>query len=224
MHNLYIWSALTRILLRLFHHLIQPSSSSTQCQNSSVSAGSLPPCRRYIHRGTRRHYHEDASNSTRFLSSTTCYCPCNTGRSVDHSVLSSFPRSANLTACTPRHIITTINFVPINIRALSNKGHLIPDLIFKFDFLCVTETWQGLKDPTPPGFVYLCQLRCYGRIGDLAMIYQEKWKILLVPLPSFSSNWPSCLHANCNGSGLSAPKAEQLFGTLLIHLSSLFLS
>uniref|UniRef100_A0A671W446 Reverse transcriptase domain-containing protein n=1 Tax=Sparus aurata TaxID=8175 RepID=A0A671W446_SPAAU len=116
----------------------------------------------------------------------------NTGRAVDHSVLASLPRSASSTANCES---TTVNFGLLNIRSLTSKGHLIQDLItdHKFDFFCLTETWQQsndfsqLNESTPPAFTYTCQPRGTGRGGGLAIIQHEKWKVSPVPTPAFTS-------------------------------------
>ncbi|KAK0139457.1 hypothetical protein N1851_023824 [Merluccius polli] len=152
-----------------------------------------PPRRRYIHRGSRRHV-QHSNNSTTINStwSTSRRSPINSGRTVNHHALASLARSANATVKLDS---SAINFGLLNIRSLTSKGHLIQDLLTdrKFDFLCLTETWQQpndfsqLNESTPPGFVYICQPRGSGRGGGLAIIHREKWKVSRVSVPAFSS-------------------------------------
>ena len=63
-------------------------------------------------------------------------------RTVDHSVLAIPARSAN----TKPHI-SNLTFGLFNIRSLTNKGPLLLDLLNdnKFDFFCLTETWQQIS-------------------------------------------------------------------------------
>ena len=74
------------------------------------------------------------------------------GRTIDHSVLVIPTRSAN----TKPHT-SNLTFGLFNIRSLTNVD-LLNDR--KFDFFCLTETWQELDDfsnlnqTIPPGFVY----------------------------------------------------------------------
>lgn len=76
------------------------------------------------------------------------------------------------------------------------------ELSFKFDFLCLTETWQQpndfsqLNESTPPGFIYICQPHDSGRGAALAIIYREKWKISPVSVPSHGSFESICIQLN----------------------------
>lgn len=85
-----------------------------------------------------------------------------------------------MTSTGPRE--SNISMGLLNVRTISNKGQLIHDLVndHKFDFLCLTETWQQPSDYTelnlctPYGFIYTCQARASGRGGSLAILYNEK--------------------------------------------------
>ncbi len=106
------------------------------------------------------------------------YCLHNTGRVVDHSLL------ARSTYTIVKFDNTSVNFGLLNICLLSSKAHLNqglpPDR--KFDFLCLTETWQQpngislLNDSTPPGFVCICQPRGSGHGRVLVINYHGNGK------------------------------------------------
>ena len=99
------------------------------------------PRRRYIHRGSRRSFRVDSSNTIKSIWSNSRRSSPNTGRVANHSVLTSQARSAYTAA---KFDTTTFNFGLLNIHSLTSKGHLIQDLLSdrKFDFICLTETWQ----------------------------------------------------------------------------------
>lgn len=147
-------------LLQLRVHLPEPPLAALHLHRDIA----LLPHRRYIHRGSRWNFNIDSSKAIQSLWSTTHRPPKNTGRVADHYVLASVTRSATSTL---KHDNTAVNFSLLNIRSLSSKGHLIQDLLTerKFDFLCLTETWQQtndfsqLNDSTPLGFVYISQPR-----------------------------------------------------------------
>lgn len=132
------------------------------------------PRRKYIHRGSRRRFYIDDSKPIQSIWSSIRQHPRNSAWRVDHSVLASLARSANVSA-EHTHGHTDVNFGLFNIRSLTTKGPLLQDLLTdrKFDFLCLTETWQQpndfpqLDESTPPGSVYICQPRATGRGGGL---------------------------------------------------------
>lgn len=100
--------------------------------------------------------------------------------------------------------MTDLTFGLFNTRSLTNKGPLIYDLLndSKFDFLCLTETWQQphdfsqLNQSVPPGFVYTCQPRASGRGGGLAILYNEKWKVSPMNVPLYESFESTVLQIN----------------------------
>lgn len=147
------------------------------------------PRRRYIHRGAGRSYHIDDSTAINSIwSSIRRHPPRNTRRKVDHNALASLARSANV-SFSNQH--SDVKLGLFNIRSLTGKGQLLQDLLLdrKYDFLCLTETWQHpndfsqLNESTPPGFVYTCQPRLTGRGGGLAIIHHESWKVSSVTMP-----------------------------------------
>ena len=111
-------------------------------------------------------------------------------RTIDHSVLAIPARSAN----TKPHI-SNLTFGLFNIRSLTNKGPLLLDLLNdnKFDFFCLTETWQQpndflhLNQAIPPGFVYSSQPQTSGRGGGLAILYNQNWKVSSITVPVYPS-------------------------------------
>ncbi|XP_063340822.1 uncharacterized protein LOC134635361 [Pelmatolapia mariae] len=175
-------------LLRLRFHLASPPPAALHLHTDIA----FLPRRKYIHRGSRRYFHHDDSKPIQSLWSTSRRPPRNSDRAADHSVLASLPRSANTSDQSDN---TDVNFGLLNIRSLTSKGHLIRDLLTdrKFDFFCLTETWQqpndfsSLNDSTPQGFVYTCQPRKSGRGGGLAVIYRENWKVTPLSVPVYSS-------------------------------------
>lgn len=149
------------------------------------------PRQKYIHRGSRRNYiYSDTGPIRSFWSSSQCP-PKKSIRTVDHSVLADIARTTSIESGT-----TDLTFGLFNIHSLTNKGPLIYDLLndSKFDFLCLTETWQQshdfsqLNQSVPPGFTHTCQPRASGRGGGLAILYNEKWKASLMNMyESFES-------------------------------------
>ncbi|XP_024910450.1 uncharacterized protein LOC112486878 [Cynoglossus semilaevis] len=195
--------------------------------------------RRYVHRGSRRNFQLGSSTAIMSLWSSlrprTRRSPLSIGRAVNHNVLACLARSANTTTNCDS---TPLNFALLNIRSLTDKGHLIQDFITdrKLDFFCLTETWQQpqdfsqLNESTPDGFVYICQPRAFGRGGGLAIIYREKWKVSPVSVP-VSASFESTV---CELSGPTPviiaavyrppkPNSDFLtdFAVFLTHLSSL---
>ena len=109
---------------------------------------------------------------------------------IDHGVLAIPARSAN----TKPHT-SNLTFGLFNIRSLTNKGPLLFDLQndHKFDFFCLTETWQqphdfsDLNQTIPPGFVYSSQPRTSGRGGGLAILYNQICKVSSITVPVYPS-------------------------------------
>ncbi|XP_051916324.1 uncharacterized protein LOC127597376 [Hippocampus zosterae] len=128
------------------------------------------PSRKYIHRGSRRGFCLNRSNTIVSFWSSSRRPSRNAGRSIDHRALAGLARAAN----GPRSSETAaVNFGLLNIRSLTGKGNLIQDILTdrKLDILCLNETWQTpgdfsqLNDSTPPGFVYISKPRDSGRGG-----------------------------------------------------------
>lgn len=126
------------------------------------------PRQKYIHRGSRRNYIYDDTGPIRSLWSSTSHPPKKSKWTVDHSVLANVTRTTST-----KSVKNDPTFGLFNIRSLTHKGPLVYDLLKdnKFDFLCLTETWQQphdfsqLNQTVPPGFAYTCQLRASGRGG-----------------------------------------------------------
>lgn len=47
--------------------------------------------------------------------------------------------------------------------------------------------FSQLNESIPPGFVYLCQPRLTGQGGGLTMIHHEKWRVLPLSVPPYTS-------------------------------------
>ncbi|XP_072558739.1 uncharacterized protein [Paramormyrops kingsleyae] len=206
-YRLCVWSVLTGILLSIVHHpataLLQYSASELFRLRLYLSVPppvslhlhpdiALKPRRRYIHRGSRRNFNINDTNSIKSIWSRSRRPPRNTYRTVSHNALAHPARSAKPTI---RNGTSSVNFGLLNIRSLTGKGQLIQDLLSdrKLDFLCLTETWQqpndfvSLNDSTPPEFVYVCQPRNSGRGGGLAIIHRKQWKVLPLSAQLFHS-------------------------------------
>ncbi|KAJ8247213.1 hypothetical protein COCON_G00234620, partial [Conger conger] len=150
-------------------------------------SGIIEVTRKYIHRSSRRSFHHDDTKPIRSFWSSIPR-PARKPTGGRSSVLVSLARSANASIKPNKN---NLNFGLFNIRSLTNKGLLLHDLLKdrKFDFLCLTETWQQpndfsqLNQTIPPGFVYICQPRPSGRGGGLAILYNEKWKVSSLTVP-----------------------------------------
>lgn len=114
------------------------------------------PRRKYIHRGSRRNYNYDDSNSIKSFWSSSARSIRKSKRIVDHTVLAHLGKSTITESTT-----NVFKFGLFNIRSMNNKAPLIWDLLndCKFDFFCLTETWQQQNDfsqlnqSIPPGFL-----------------------------------------------------------------------
>ncbi len=102
------------------------------------------PRRKYIHHGSRRNFRVDNSKPIRSLWSSTRHPSRKPWRTVDHSVLTYPTRSASFNPSTN----SSHTFRLFDTCSLTNKGPLLYDLLTgcKFDFFCLTETWQQPND------------------------------------------------------------------------------
>lgn len=174
-------------LLQLNFHLSDPLTTQYRCLDYARHTR-----RKYIHRGSRLSYHIYDSKTIQSIWSSTRHPSKNPTRKVDHSVIASLARSANANI---QHDYNNVSLGLFNTRSLTGKGPLLQDLLSdrKFDFMCLTETWQQhndfsqLNESTPPGFTYICKPRDSGRGGGLAIIYREKWKISPISIPCHGS-------------------------------------
>lgn len=149
--------------------------------------------------------------------------PRNTSRVADNSVLARRIRSANTALRCGK---TAFNIALLNIRSLTRKGHLIQDLLVhhRFDFLCLTETWQQPNDfsqlkSTTPGFVYVCSapwLRLGRRSRD-----NSPWEVesLAGICPCLQLLWVSSFRPFSNLPFLSKILEKTIATQLHSHLS-----
>lgn len=157
------------------------------------------PRRKYIHRGSRRNYHYDDLNSIKSFWSSSARSTRKLERTVDHSVLAHLGKSTLIEPTT-----NVFTFGLFNIRSINNKAPLVWDLLndCKFDLFCLTETWQQQNDfsqlnqSIPPGFAYVCRPRVSGRGGGLAMLYNKKWKVSTIAVPSYATFESMVLQVN----------------------------
>ncbi len=157
------------------------------------------PRRKYIHRGSRRNYNYVDSNSIKSFWSSSSRSTRKLDRTADHSVLAHLGKSTITESTT-----NVFTFGLLNIRSINNKAPLVWDLLkdCKFDFFCLTETWQQhndfsqLNQSIPPGFAYACQPRVSGRGGGLAMLYNKKWKVSTIAAPSYATFESMVLQVN----------------------------
>uniref|UniRef100_A0A8C1LVW7 Reverse transcriptase domain-containing protein n=2 Tax=Cyprinus carpio TaxID=7962 RepID=A0A8C1LVW7_CYPCA len=215
-------------LLQLRVHYGEPPSALKLHQDIAFT-----PRRKYVHRGSRRSFKVVSPSGIPSIWSTSSRPPRKHVRTIDHSVL-----------VKPTKTITFIDgkndllFGLWNIRSISDKGPFVNDLLFdrKFDFLCLTETWQKSNDfyhlnySVPSGYAFICKPRTIGRGGGLAVLYKEKWKVTALPETDYTSFESVALQINGFVPTIIAivyrpPKAnsvfQQEFSTFLTSLCSL---
>ncbi|KAI3360888.1 hypothetical protein L3Q82_012901, partial [Scortum barcoo] len=111
------YSGFTDISLHPYH---RPSFTFTRTSLSShVGDTSIVGLDLLVHYGS-------SSTAIKSIWSTSRRPPRNTGRAANHSVLASLARSANLPVKLNN---SNVHFGLLNIRSLTNKGHLIQDLL-----------------------------------------------------------------------------------------------
>lgn len=123
----------------------------------STACCSSPPCGYCFPLLPKLHpwyFNQDNSKQLQSLWSTSCHSSQNPGRAVDHNVLANLTRSPRALTQSDS---TCVNFGLLNIRSLTNKGHLVQDLLKdrQFYFFYLLETWQQPND-----FSHLEDQRC----------------------------------------------------------------
>ena len=111
-------------------------------------------------------------------------------QTFDHSVHVIPTRSTHT-----KHRTSNLTFGLFNIRSLTNKGPLLFDPLndYKFDFFCLTETWQQPNDfphldqTIPPGLVCSSQPCTSGRGDGLAILYNQIRKVSSIIMPVYPS-------------------------------------
>lgn len=144
------------------------------------------PRRTYIHRGSRRNYKFDDSNSIRPSGHPLRVWQGNWNK-LWTTVLSHIGRLTITKSTTD-----TLTFGLFNICSINNKAPPVWDLLndCKFEFLCLIKIWQQqngfsqLNQSILLGFAYACQPCVSGQGGGLAMLYNKKWKASIA-VPSY---------------------------------------
>jgi len=83
----------------------------------------------------------------------------------------------------------------LNVQSLLNKTDVINAAITErsLDGLALTETWHTASDDTclqlatPPGYATIDAARTFRHGGDIAVIFCQRWKAAMLPLPVCST-------------------------------------
>ena len=127
-------------------------------------------------------------------------------RTIDHSVLAIPARSAN----TKPHT-SNLTFGLFNICSLTNKGSLLFDLLNdrKFNFFCLTETWQDPNDLHTLFKLFLLDLSAHHNPFPLAEVVAWRYyTIKYGKCPPLQCLYIPHLSPSYSGHYLSTTQAE----------------
>ncbi len=119
------------------------------------------PRRKYIHRGSRRNYNYDDSNSIKSFWSSSSRSTRKLDRTADHSVLAHLGKSTITESTT-----NVFTFGLLNIRSINNKRRwfgIYWRIVSLISSVWLRLSWQQhndfsqLNQSIPPGFAYACQ-------------------------------------------------------------------